>query len=194
MAKKKPNVTKILLCEDIENLGYLGDIVEVKMGHARNYLLPQGLAKLATEGNIKAIADERDRRAEQRKSERLKLEEAVKAVEGAEAVVAAKANEQGHLFGSVTAREIAVNLREQGFAVPDDAVRLPVHIKEVGTHEVTLKFAGDGGPDSPALSCKVSVVVVSESPTLESESPPPGPEAQEAEETPEDDENRDSRG
>ena len=49
MAKKKPNVTKILLCEDIENLGWLGDIVEVKMGYARNYLLPQGLAKLATE-------------------------------------------------------------------------------------------------------------------------------------------------
>ena len=222
MAKKKPNVTKILLCEDIENLGYLGDVVEVKMGYARNYLLPQGFAKLATGGNIKAIADERDRRAEQRKSERLKVEEAVKAVEGAEAVVAAKANEQGHLFGSVTGKEIAVNLREQGFAVPDDAVRLAGDggrhsggIKEVGVHEVTLKFAED-------LSCKVSVVVVcespapgSESPTLGSESPAPGSEspapgpetadpgsedptigaaAQEAEEKPEDDENRDSRG
>ncbi|MHC4741869.1 MAG: 50S ribosomal protein L9 [Planctomycetota bacterium] len=167
MAKKKPNVTKILLCEDIEGLGWLGDIVEVKMGYARNYLLPQGLAKLATEGNIKAIADERDRRAEQRKSERLKLEEAVKAVEGAEAVVAAKANEQGHLFGSVSGKEIAANLREQGFAVSDDAVQLAVHIKEVGTHEVTLKFAED-------LSCKVSVVVVAEGADVGSASAEPG--------------------
>jgi large subunit ribosomal protein L9 len=164
MAKKKPNVTKVLLCEDIESLGWLGDVVEVKMGYARNFLIPQGLAKKANEVNIKAISDERDRRAEQRKSERIKLEEAVAAVEGAEAVVAAKANEQGHLFGSVSGREIAANLREQGFAVPDDAVRLGVQIKDVGTHEVTLKFADD-------LNCQVSVVVVAESPTLGDGSP-----------------------
>jgi len=170
MAKKKPNVTKILLCEDIEKLGWLGDVVEVKMGYARNYLLPQGLAKLATKDNIKAIADERDRGAQQRKSERVKLEEAAKAVEGAEAVVAAKANDEGRLFGSVTAREIATNLREQGFEVSDDAVQLisprlagdghrghSGGIKEVGTHAVWLKFAED-------LSCQVSVVVVAESP------------------------------
>jgi large subunit ribosomal protein L9 len=155
MAKKKPSVTKILLCEDIEKLGWLGDVVEVKMGYARNYLIPQGLAKAANEANIKSISDERDRRAQQRKSDRVKLEEAVKAVEGSEAVVAAKANEQGHLFGSVTGREIAANLREQGFEVPDDAVQLAGHIKEVGTHSVSLKFAED-------LSCEVSVVVVAE--------------------------------
>lgn len=155
MAKKKPSVTKILLCEDIEKLGWLGDVVEVKMGYARNYLIPQGLAKAANEANIKSISDERDRRAQQRKSDRVKLEEAVKAVEGSEAVVAAKANEQGHLFGSVTGREIAANLREQGFEVADNAVQLAGHIKEVGTHSVRLKFAED-------LSCEVSVVVVAE--------------------------------
>lgn len=155
----------VLLCEDIEKLGWLGDVVEVRMGYARNYLIPQGLAKVATQSNIKAIADERDHRAQERKSERVKLEEAAKAVEGAEAVVAAKANEQGHLFGSVTAREIAANLRAQGFEVPDDAVQLgggpdghrghSGGIKEVGTHTVSLKFAED-------LSCQVSVVVVAE--------------------------------
>jgi len=168
MAKEKPNVTKVLLCEDIEALGWLGDVVEVKTGYARNYLLPQGLAKVASEGNIRAISEERDRRAEQRKSERLKLEDAVKAVEGAEAVVAAKANEQGHLFGSVSAREIAENLRAQGFAVSEKAVQLAMHIKEVGTHEVTLKFADD-------LSCKVNVVVVAEQDGTGS--PTGGPEA-----------------
>lgn len=171
MAKKKPNITKILLCEDIESLGWLGDVVEVKMGYARNYLLPQGLAKAASEINIKAISDERDHRAEQRKSERIKLEESVTAIlaagaagEGAEAVVAAKANEQGHLFGSVTGKEIAGNLREQGFAVPDSAVQMASHIKEVGTHEVTLKFA-------EGLSCQVRVVVVAETPVPGAESP-----------------------
>lgn len=149
------NVMKVLLCEDIDRLGWLGDVVEVKEGYARNYLLPQGLAKVAIEANIKAIADEKARRAEHRRTEMARLEETAKAVAGAEAVVAAKANEQGHLFGSVTARQIASNLREQGFEVPDDVVQLAGHIKEVGIHAVTLKFADE-------LTCEVNVVVVAE--------------------------------
>jgi large subunit ribosomal protein L9 len=146
---------KVLLCEDIEKLGWLGDVVEVREGYARNYLLPQGLAKPATEASIRTIAEEKARRAEQRKLEGRRLEEAVKAVEGAEAVVAAKANEQGHLFGSVTAGQIAANLREQGFEIADEVVHLPEHIKQVGTHAVTLKFRGD-------LTATVNVVVVPE--------------------------------
>jgi large subunit ribosomal protein L9 len=146
---------KVLLCEDIEKLGWLGDVVEVAEGYARNYLLPQQLATPATEANIRAIAEEKAKRAEQRKLEGRRLEAAMKAVEGAEAVIAAKANELGHLFGSVTNREIAANLREQGFEVTDKIVHLPEHIKEVGTHSVTLKF-------SPELSTTVNVVVVAE--------------------------------
>ncbi|TSA55401.1 MAG: 50S ribosomal protein L9, partial [Planctomycetaceae bacterium] len=122
---------KVLLCEDIDRLGWLGDVVEVKTGYARNYLLPQGLAKIANEASIRSIAEEKARRAEQRKLDGKRLEEAVKAIEGAEAVVAAKANEQGHLFGSVNERQIAANLREQGFEVRDEIVQLPEHIKEI---------------------------------------------------------------
>jgi len=144
---------KVLLCEDIKNLGWLGDVVEVKEGYARNYLLPQGLAKIATEANIKAIAKEKAKRAEQRIRERKRLEAAVEAVDGAEVVLAVRANEQGVLFGSITARQIAVNLREQGFEVADEVVQLPEHIKHVGTHKVTLQFAED-------LTATVSVVVV----------------------------------
>jgi len=146
---------KVLLCEDVGRLGWLGDVVEVTEGYARNYLLPQGIAKVATEGNTRAIAKEKARRAEQRIQGRKRLEQAAKAVEGAEAVLAAKANEQGVLFGSVTAGQIAANLREQGFEVADEVVRLPEHIKQVGTHSVTLRFAED-------LTATVSVVVVSE--------------------------------
>ncbi len=146
---------KILLCEDIDKLGWLGDVVEVTEGYARNYLLPQRLATPATEANIKAMAEEKGKRAEQRKLEGKRLEVEMQKVEGAEAVVAAKANEQGHLFGSVTAREIAANLREQGFEVADKLVQLPEHIKEVGTHPVTIKF-------SPELVATVNVVVVAE--------------------------------
>ncbi len=146
---------KVLLCDDIEKLGWLGDVVEVAEGYARNYLLPQRLATPATEANIRSIADEKAKRAEQRKLEGKRLEVAMKAVEGAEAVVAAKANEQGHLFGSVGKSEIAANLREQGFEVSDKIVQLPEHIKEVGTHPVTLKCSAE-------LTTTVNVVVVAE--------------------------------
>jgi large subunit ribosomal protein L9 len=146
---------KVLLCEDVNDLGWLGDVVEVSAGHARNYLLPQGLAKVATEANIKSLAEEKAGRAKQRLHDRKRLEEAAAAVEGAEAVLAAKANEQGVLFGSVGAGEIAGNLREQGFEVADEVVQLDENIKQVGTSEVTLKFADD-------LTAAVSVVVVAE--------------------------------
>jgi large subunit ribosomal protein L9 len=153
---------KVLLCEDIDKLGWLGDVVEVAEGYARNYLLPQRLATPATESNVRAIADQKAKRAEQRKLEGRRLEAEMKKVEGAEAVIAAKANEHGHLFGSVTAREIAANLREQGFEVADRIVQLPGHIKEAGTHSVTLKFSDD-------LTTTVTVVVVPEKDDTEEE-------------------------
>ena len=146
---------KVLLCEDIKRLGWLGDIVEVAEGYARNYLLPQGLATVATEGNIRALAEEKAKRAEERVKETKRLVAAAEAVEGAEAVLAALANEHGVLFGSITEKMIAANLREQGFLVADEVVRLPEHIKQVGTHSVTLKFADD-------VNATVSVVVVAE--------------------------------
>ncbi len=161
---------KVLLCEDIKKLGWLGDIVEVNTGYARNYLLPQGLAKVATQGNIRALAKEKAKRAEQRLRERRRMEKAVEAVNGAEAVLAARANEQGVLFGSITEALIAANLRSQGFEVADEIVKLPEHIKQLGTHEVTLRFADD-------LTATVRVVVVPEQ--VEEE---PGEEKQEKQE------------
>ena len=146
---------KVLLCEDIKKLGWLGDIVEVNEGYARNYLLPQGLARVATEGNIRALAKEKAARAEQRLRERRRIEKAAEAVSGAEAVLAARANEQGVLFGSVNEAQIAANLRAQGFEVADEIVKLPEHIKDLGTHEVTLRFADD-------VTATVRVVVVPE--------------------------------
>mgnify|MGYP001018360863 CR=1 FL=1 len=93
---------KVLLCEDIEKLGWLGDVVDVKAGYARNYLIPGGLAVVPSEANIKSLADERAKRAESRKLARVQLERAAQAIEGAEVSISANTNEQGHLFGSVT--------------------------------------------------------------------------------------------
>ncbi|MBW8000725.1 MAG: 50S ribosomal protein L9 [Planctomycetes bacterium] len=146
---------KVLLLEDIELLGYFGDVVEVKTGYARNYLLPHALATIPTDVSVKAIAEEKAKRAEERKLLVEKMTDAQKAVEGAEVVIASKANEQGHLFGSVDEKQIAENLREQGFVVPDDIIRMESHIKEIGTHIVRLRYAEE-------LTAKITVVVVSE--------------------------------
>jgi large subunit ribosomal protein L9 len=146
---------KVLLVEDVDKLGWLGDVVEVNNGYARNYLLPQGLAKAASEANIKGIAEEKAKRAEVRQANRKRLERAASAVDGAEAVIAARANEQGHLFGSVAGKDIAENLRAQGFTVADEIVQLHEHIKQTGSYPVKLRFADD-------LTATVSVTVVAE--------------------------------
>jgi large subunit ribosomal protein L9 len=160
---------KVLLCTDVELLGYIGDVVEVKPGYARNYLIPYGLATVPSEANIEALAEAKAEAASKRQAKRERLEQAAEAVQGAEAVIAAKANEQGHLFGSVAEKDIATNLREQGFEVTDGMVDLSEHIKEVGTHEVTLKL-------SPDLTATVSVVVVSEDGVADGADEPVEPE------------------
>ncbi len=162
---------KILLLQDVEKLGYIGDVVEVKDGYARNFLIPYGTATVPTDANLKAIAQAKAEAAEKRKLAYERLVGLAERVEGAEAVLSAKANEQGHLFGSIHEKEIAENLRSQGFEVSDDMVALSEHLREVGTHDVTLKLA-------PELTAQINVVVVSEDGALEPE------ESEEAEPAP----------
>ncbi|MCE5340934.1 MAG: 50S ribosomal protein L9 [Planctomycetaceae bacterium] len=145
----------VLLVEDVENLGWYGDVVKVKEGYARNYLLPQRLAVVPSEAKIKAMAEEKAKRATVRQVVIENFKKAAQAVNGAEVVLAAKANEQGHLFGSITEKEIAVNLRGQGFAIEDKFVHLDSHIKEVGERIVKLKFTTD-------VTASVKVIVVPE--------------------------------
>ena len=152
---------KLLLIEDVEMLGWLGDIVDVKSGYARNYLVPQGLAVVPTQKAIDSLADEKACRAESRKLEFEQKEQLVASMEGAEVVLASKANELGHLFGSVAERDIAENLRQQGFSVQDTMVRMPDgHIKDLGTHDITLRI-------TPDLKAVVRVVVVSQDETVD---------------------------
>ncbi len=153
MRRKQKVSNRVLLVRDVKELGRLGDVVEVEAGYARNYLLAQGLAVAATEANLKSVAKEAAKRAEARACAQKQLEGVASAVEGAEAVIAAKANEQGVLFGSVGGREIAENLRAQGFEVTDEMVQLAEHIKQVGTHIIKLRFDKD-------LTTTVTVVVV----------------------------------
>jgi large subunit ribosomal protein L9 len=135
---------KVLLCEDVENLGWYGDVVSVKNGYARNYLLPQGVAIVPSDSKVRAMAEEKAHRAEQRNLVRAQLEKLAETVNDTSMEMMVTANELGHLFGSVTEHDIAEKLREKGFEIKDAMVRLSGgHIKELGTYDVGLKIAQD---------------------------------------------------
>jgi large subunit ribosomal protein L9 len=138
---------KLILKESIKNVGKVGDIVEVSPGYARNYLLPQDLALEPTPGNVKKIEA---RRKEIEKQERDRLEQLaalIKQLQGVEVTLERRANEQGHLFGSVTATDIAKALQAQGFNVNPDDVNLPGKLDRINTYQVQVKLAEDLATD-----------------------------------------------
>ena len=136
---------KLLLHVDVPKLGYFGDVVEVAEGYGRNYLVPQGLAVEPTEANVKTIEADRAHKAEERRLVREQLERAAEKVNGAEITITARANEQGHLFGSVTEEHIAEALRDQGFEIQNKHVVLPEHLRMLGDYGVKLQFGPDLG-------------------------------------------------
>ena len=135
---------QIILLEKIINVGNLGDVVKVKHGYARNYLIPQGKAKRATAENIKAIET---RRAELEKVAADKLAEAqaqVARLEGLTIQVTQKAGVDGRLFGSVTNVDIVAALKAQGFTVEKADIRMPTGpLKQVGDHPVAIALDAD---------------------------------------------------
>ena len=134
---------KLLLKESIKNVGRVGDVVEVSAGYARNYLLPKDLALQPTPGNIKKVEE---RRKEIERIERERREEQaalIKQLEGVEVTLERRANEQGHLFGSVTATDIAKALQGQGFNINPDDINLPGRLDRIDRYAVEVKFADD---------------------------------------------------
>ncbi len=145
---------KLLLHADVPKLGFFGDVVEVADGYGRNYLVPQRLAVIPTDANVKAIEMERAARAEERRLVRVALEKVANKVAQAEVSITGNANEQGHLYGSVAEVDISKALQELGHEIKASQVVLSEHIRAIGGYEVELKFAAD-------LSVKVKVNVVS---------------------------------
>jgi large subunit ribosomal protein L9 len=135
---------QIILMEKVVNLGQLGDVVKVKNGFARNFLIPQGKAKRATETNVAEFAE---RRAELEAAERAKVAEAQargEKLNGLTVQIAQKAGVDGKLFGSVTNADIAAALVAQGFAVDKSQVRMPNgHIKMIGDHPISIGLHTD---------------------------------------------------
>ncbi|MDQ3322901.1 MAG: 50S ribosomal protein L9 [Acidobacteriota bacterium] len=132
--------TKILLREDIENLGGRGEIVKVKAGYARNYLLPQRLATMATKGNINQIEKERESLLKKTAQEKSTADAQAGQMSGISLSFERKAGEGGQLFGSVTSMDIAEALKAQGYEIDRRKIVLKDAIKETGDYTIGVKL------------------------------------------------------
>lgn len=144
---------RVILREDMPNLGEAGEVVDVKRGYARNYLIPRKLAMEATEGNLKTfehIARARENRAEKLKGD---AEGVAESLAGVTIHIEVEVGEEDQLYGSVTSQMIADELEEKGFEVERRNILLPTPIKELGEHEVAIHLHRDVEP-----VIKVSVV------------------------------------
>ena len=146
---------EVILRQDIDSLGKTGDLVKVKAGYARNYLLPKGLAFEATDGNRKRIAAESRARTARQSAERAEAASLAAKLNGVRVTLTGKAGEGDRLFGSITAQDIADALDRQGFSIDRRKIDLEHPIKSLGAHRVTIRIHLD-------VSAEVQVSVVQE--------------------------------
>jgi len=131
---------KIILQQDVENLGLAGEVVNVAKGFARNYLLPKQFAVLATSANQKLLAATMATVADRKKRAKDRAKDRAAQIEDLILTIAAKVGEEGKLFGSVTSMDLAKVLAEKGFEVDRKKIELKNPIKSVGRHEVPLRL------------------------------------------------------
>jgi len=144
---------KLLLQRNIEKLGNIGDIVDVPPGYGRNYLLPQGLAVEVTADNLNRFDGMKRRLIAIEQETKEKFELLAKEIEGASCTVVTNASEEGHLYGSVTARDIAAQFVAEDIQVEPKAIVLPEPIKELGIYMVNIRL-------HPEVECEAKVWVV----------------------------------
>ena len=146
---------EVILREDVKTLGRAGEMVRVKPGYARNYLLPQGLAYEATEGNKKRIAGETRARASRDQAERVEAEQVATRLSAVTLSLSGKAGEEGKLFGSITSQDVADALARAGHTVDKRRIELDHPIKTHGEHAVTVRL-------HPEVHAELRVSVVAE--------------------------------
>ena len=146
---------KVILREDVYNLGNSGEVVTVKNGYGRNYLLPRNLAVLASAKNLRQL--EHERAVIEARQAKLKGEaqEKAKVLSSLQVKISRKVGDQDKLYGSVTALDIAEGLASMGQKIDRHIIRLADPIKTVGSHEVEIRLHRD-------VPCKVKVEVVAE--------------------------------
>ena len=130
---------EVILKEDVINLGYKDDIVKVKDGYGRNYLIPNGLAIMATESAKKVLAEDLKQRAHKLEKIKADAQDMVSKFEGLHLSIGAKVSSTGKIFGSVGPIQIAEALEKQGLEVDRKSILLKEAIKEVGEYKATIK-------------------------------------------------------
>ena len=134
---------KVILQREVEKLGVPGDVVEVKSGYARNFLIPRGMAVVATKGGARHAERLSKTHQDRVQKARLEVEAAAAALAAQPVRIPARAGEDGRLFGSVTAADVAAELAKNGTEVDRRDVRLEEPIRSVGVHEVQVHLAHD---------------------------------------------------
>lgn len=143
---------EIILREDVENLGDAGEIVRVKPGYARNFLLPKGLAYPATEGNKKRVAQEAAAIAERRQKVKADAEEAARGLEGVTVTFRVKVGDEDKLYGSITSSDIQRELEALGHHVDKRRIELSEPIRELGDFSVAIRLHAEV---KPAIAVRV---------------------------------------
>ncbi len=131
---------KLILKEDVSNLGYKDDVVEVKSGYGRNYLIPQGKAVIASESALKVLAENQRQRAHKLAKIKADAEAAAAALEGVELTIGAKASANGTIFGSVNNIQIAEALEKLGHNIDRKIIVIKESVKELGKYKATVKL------------------------------------------------------
>ncbi len=131
---------RVILLEDIENVGKKGEVVNVKDGFARNYLIPKGVALKVTKSNIKMIEEKKKKLEKEREKEIKTVEELKNRIEAITLNIKKKAGEEDTLFGSVTSSDIEEALKAEGIEIDKKNILLHEHIKKLGEYEVEVRI------------------------------------------------------
>jgi large subunit ribosomal protein L9 len=136
---------KVILKEDMSNLGVAGDVVDVKAGYARNYLIPEGLAYVASAGNVRRLEEEQKLREERSRRDYLEARRKASQLQGKQLVFQARAGEEGKLFGSVTNADVADRLNQLGldFEIDRRWVQMDEPLKALGDFTVPVRLQTD---------------------------------------------------
>lgn len=151
---------KVILIQDVEKLGNQGDVVTVKDGYGRNFLIPRGLARVASPGVIRAHEEEIRQASKKLTAQREAAQATAQRLESTEVVVPVRVGGEGRLFGSVTAQQVADQLASQGIEIDRRNVTLNEDIRRVGEYTATVKLHRD-------VSAQVKINVVPQSGAVE---------------------------